>query len=86
MEIHNPGDYSEADAFALAMLCVMLLSMGMIAMLFFLIRKSNSRRDAQVDDLLDEVARDAKPRPEPSTPKPVLEDWEKEADWWKKNE
>ncbi len=86
MEIHNPGDYSAADAFAVSMLCVMLLSMGVIAMLFFLIRKSSSRRDAQIDDLLDEVARDAKPQPAPSTPKPILEDWEKEPDWWKKNE
>jgi hypothetical protein len=84
MEIHNPGDYTAADAFALAMLCVMLLSMGVIAMLFFLIRKSSSRRDAQVDELLEELARDEKPQPAASTPAPILEDWEKEPDWWKK--
>jgi len=84
MEIHNPGDYTAADAFALAMLCVMLLSMGVIAMLFFLIRKSSSRRDAQVDELLEELARDEKPQPAASIPAPILEDWEKEPDWWKK--
>lgn len=88
MEIHNPGDYSAVDAFALAMLLMMLLSMGVIALLFYTIRRSAQRRNTQVDDLIEEVARDVqetKQEPAASPGKAILEAWEKEPDWWKKS-
>ena len=85
MEIHNPGDYSAADAFALAMLLMMMLSMGMIALLFYTIRRSAQKRNTAVDDLLEEVTRDSKEEPAATPGKPTLEAWEKEPDWWKKS-
>ena len=85
METYNPGDHSATDAFALAMLVMMLLSMGVIALLFYTIRRSAQKRDTQVDDLLDEVSRDAKEEPAATPRKPTLEAWEKEPDWWKKS-
>ncbi len=96
MEIQNPGEYSAADAFALAMLCMMFLSMGVIALLFFTIGRSAGKRNAQVDELIDEVTNDAKDTKAPQATKDageepaaapgkaVLEEWEKEPDWWKK--
>ena len=86
MEIHNPGDYSAVDAFAVAMLLMMTLSMGVIALLFYTILRNARRRNRDVENLIDEVAEDAAAEPAASPEKATLEAWEKEADWWKKSE
>ncbi len=86
MEIHNPGDYSAVDAFAVAMLLMMTLSMGVIALLFYTILRNARRRNRDVENLIDEVAEDAAAEPAASPAKATLEAWEKEADWWKKSE
>lgn len=77
---------SAADGFVLAMLGVMLLSAGVIALLIFCGLRNAARRDRQVDDLIDEVNREAdrkKTAPaKAEAPKP--EPWERDGDWWKK--
>lgn len=72
-----------ADAFALAMLTVIFVSMGVVAMLFFCMRRNASRRNPHVDELIEEIS--LPPRPAETThaetarPAP----WEKNSDWWK---
>jgi hypothetical protein len=90
-KIRNPensmttASLSAADGFVLAMLGMMLLSIGVVALLIFCGLRNAARRDRRVDELLDELAEEAKqknPAPAASeTPKP--EPWEKDGDWWK---
>lgn len=76
-----------ADGFVLAMLTVMMVSFGIVALLIFCGLRSAARRNPEVDDLIEEVAAEESHQPPaPVTAKdPIpLELWEKEADWWKK--
>ncbi len=77
---------SAADGFVLTMLGVMLLSGGVIALLIFCGLRNVARRDRQVDDLLDEVNREAdrKKHAPAKTEAPKPEPWERDGDWWKK--
>ena len=68
----------------ITLLAMMALSLSVVAGLFYCMRRNVARRDAQVDELLEEVAdgerrkkqaiRDAAKAPEP---------WERDGDWWK---
>ncbi|MGJ8633239.1 MAG: hypothetical protein ACSHX7_04905 [Luteolibacter sp.] len=74
----------EADAFALMMLAMILLSMGVIVMLLVCMARNAGRRDKGVDELLDELERDQGPVRKPDPKKgEKREDWEKDGDWWK---
>jgi hypothetical protein len=75
---------SANDGFVLAMLTMMALSLGLVAMLFFCMRKNGANRNRQVEELLEEVAAEEK-RDEirKSDPSPPAEPWERNADWWK---
>ncbi len=77
---------SAADGFVLAMIAMMLISAGVIALLIVCGLRNAARRDRQVDDLLDEVNQKEEPKKPASTkaeaPKP--EPWERDGDWWKK--
>ncbi|NQX02988.1 hypothetical protein HQ447_20200 [bacterium] len=77
---------SAADGFVLAMLGMMLLSIGVVALLIFCGLRNAARRDRQVDELLDEVAEEAKPKKTApaASDAPKAEPWEKDGDWWKK--
>ncbi len=77
---------SAADGFAIAMLAMIFLSMGVIGVLLLCMRRSASRRDRHVDELFDEMEEDerkqelarANPEKKPEVP------WERDGDWWKK--
>jgi len=73
-----------ADGFVIAMLVMMGLSLGVVALLFICMRRNAVRRDHHVDELLDEMAeseRKAKQAATGEAPKP--EPWERDGDWWK---
>ena len=83
------GPTSPADGFAIAMLGMILLALGIIGLLIICMRRNSAKRDPQVDALLDELAEEE--RAAESTPWPAPKDpqqsgspqWEREADWWK---
>ena len=76
---------TESDIFALSMFGVILLSFGVLLMLGFCMFRNASRRDGDVDRLLEEVAEEEKA----STGGKIVagevkrELWEKDGDWWK---
>jgi hypothetical protein len=76
---------SASDGFVIAMLSIIGLSLGVVALLFFCMRRSAARRDDQVDELLEEVAEEER-REKLRAPaeKPQAEPWERDGDWWKK--
>lgn len=78
----GPVHTAEGDAFALAMIVVMVCGMGVIAMILFTIFRNAAKRNKDVEDLIDEASR------EDETPKTPVgaskKAWEKDADWWKK--
>ena len=81
-----PAQIAASDGFAIAMLGVILLSMGMIGVLFWCMKRNAARRDPHVDSLLEELEeeerRERLPRTAPGGEKP-REPWERESDWWK---
>jgi hypothetical protein len=76
------GIITAADGFVLAMLGMMILSTGVIALLIFCGLRNAARRNRQVDELLEEVAEEVRREKVARAPKP--EPWEKDGDWWKK--
>lgn len=81
-----PEPMSASDGFAIAMLAMILCSMGVIAMLIFCMFRNASKRDPQVDELLDEMAEDerkSKVAGVAAEPSESSELWERGADWWK---
>lgn len=81
-----PAQIAASDGFAIAMLGVILLSMGMIGVLFWCMKRNAARRDPHVDSLLEELEDDER-RERLSRTAPVdeksREPWERESDWWK---
>jgi hypothetical protein len=79
------GDVTAADAFALAMIGVMFLGMGVVSLIFFSIRRSSVSRDPEVEALLEEIGEPEEiPPAEPAEPKrPAASAWERDGDWWK---
>lgn len=78
---------SAVDGFVLAMLTVMTLSFGIVVLLIGCGLRNAARRNAAVDELLEEVAAEEnQPAAASFAAKDAipLELWEKEADWWKK--
>lgn len=51
----NGGPTSEGDAFAIAMLAVMVCGLGMVVFLLVTILRNASKRNSEVDDLIDET-------------------------------
>lgn len=81
------AEIGAADGFAIAMLGVIALAMGVIALLFFCMKLAAAKRDPHVDALLEELENEEresaktarmKEAASPSNP------WERDADWWKK--
>ncbi len=78
---------TEADGFALAMIAILMLSLGTVLGLLISILRHGSKRDREVEDLIDEVSRDetsSDPAPAGKTDPATREPWEKDGDWWKK--
>jgi hypothetical protein len=71
----------------IAMLSMMLLSFGVVALLFICMLRNAARREHQVEALLEEISQQPQPAPPAAAPaeaeKVALEPWEKQADWWK---
>ena len=76
---------TESDIFALSMFGVILLSFGVLLMLGFCMFRNASRRDGDVDRLLDEVAEDERATTVEKNPVGEMKSelWEKDGDWWK---
>ena len=77
---------TEPDAIAIAMLATILLSFGVVGMLFACMARNASRRDADVDRLLEELEHDEKSAKQVkagSVEGRKSEPWEKDGDWWK---
>lgn len=74
-----------SDGFALMMLVVVLIALGVIASLCLCMRANVARRNRQVDDLIDEVSHDEQRRSR-ATRKDAAsaQPWERDGDWWKK--
>ncbi len=81
MQLILSESMSPADGMVLAMLTMMSLAMGVIALLVFCMRRNASRRDPEVDTLLEEVAAAEKQPARNETPEP--KPWERDSDWWK---
>ncbi len=78
--------FAAADGFVFAMLAMIGLSFGVVALLFICMHRNAMRRDHEVDDLLDEVSQEPeppKPTPPPAEDPIPAEPWEKKPDWWK---
>ncbi len=78
MPLHS----NETDAFAIAMIVVMIGAFGVIALIIFTILRNASKRNHDVEELMDDIERDAKKAKAPAGKK--AEPWEKDGDWWKK--
>ncbi len=78
--------FTEADGFALAMLVVILLSFGVLIMLGFCMFRNASRRNGDVDRLIEELTDDEKNSgvgKVAAGDKLRREVWEKDGDWWR---
>jgi hypothetical protein len=75
-----------ADGFAMAMVLILTLGLGVVALLLGSIVRHGKRRDHELEALLDEVRRETEPdrQPAPSAPPESREPWERDGDWWKK--
>jgi hypothetical protein len=89
----NLGLLHAADGFAMAMVVILTLSLGIVALLAAGIYRSSKRREnEEVEKLLEEVRRDLEEEEEAQQPKHPTppagaedrEPWEKDVDWWKK--
>ncbi len=84
---------TETDGLAIALLVTVLTSFGVIIMLLGCMLWNASRRDQDVDQLLDEMeksekdgeSRAAEARAKGGRGEDKLEDWERAGDWWKKD-
>ncbi len=76
---------TESDGLALAMLATLLVSFGVIVMLLGCMLRNASRRNKEVDDLLEELERDEKVETKAGKAKPMekREEWERDGDWWR---
>jgi hypothetical protein len=73
----------ESDVFAVSMLLVIFCGMGVVGLLLLTMRWRASRRDSQVDELLEELAAEEKKQAAVGAVEEKRKPWEKEADWWK---
>lgn len=76
---------TEVDGLALTMLAMIMLSLGVVVMLLACMLRNASKRDQDVDHLLDEMEREEKSgKPaKAGTAEEKKQPWEKEGDWWK---
>jgi hypothetical protein len=81
---------TSADGFVIAMITILAASFGVVFLILLSIVRHGGRRDREVERLIDEVEREARPPQPPRQPagdSPAAESpepWEKEPDWWKR--
>ncbi len=82
----NTQQLSAVDGFVLAMIAMMVLSAGVIALLIFCGLRNAARRNREVDELLDEVNQEEeREKHAPAKSEAIKsEPWERDGDWWKK--
>ena len=86
----NLGLLHAADGFAMTMVVILVLSLGMIASLGIAIYRNGKRHENEVEKLLEELRRreeeeeQQQTHPTPPAGTEPREPWEKEPDWWKK--
>ena len=80
------GEVSAVDGLALAMVAILTLSLGIVALLAAGIYRSGKRRESEVEKLLEELRREEEEKRHPASPAggEEREPWEKEVDWWRK--
>ena len=76
-----------ADALALTMVAVLAFALGSIATLFLIMGRHGKRNEGRLELPEQEESDEKKPKSKPLAPQSEngvpLDDWEKEADWWK---
>ena len=77
----NWATLGAGDAFALAMLGVIALSFATVLVLLVSMLRHSSRRDPEVERLIEEAREEAGTASE-NSPGPQPAPWEKPADWW----
>ena len=75
---------TDADGFALAMLAMLVLSLGFLLGILIVILRNGAKRDRDVEDLIEEVTRQ-EPKETPAGESPPRQAWERDADWWRKD-
>lgn len=81
------GAVNAADGFAMAMVVILVLSLGVVALLVTGIYRSGKRRESEVEKLLEELREGEDAEKHPASPGGGEEraPWEREEDWWKKS-
>lgn len=82
------GAVNAVDGFAMTMVLILVLSLGVVALLVTGIYRSGKRRENEVEKLLDELRREEEEgEKHPASPSGGEEraPWEREEDWWKKS-
>ena len=81
------GVVSAVDGFAVAMVVILVLSLGVVALLVTGIYRSGKRRENEVEKLLDELREEEEreeKHPASSGGAEERAPWERDEDWWKK--
>lgn len=80
------GAVNATDGFALAMVVILTMSFGVVALLLAGIYRSGKQRETEEEKLIAELRREEDEEKHPASPTggEEREPWEKEADWWKK--
>ena len=84
----NLGILHAADGFAMAMVVILIFSLGIVASLAVGIYRSGKQRENDVEKLLEELRREEeeeqRKHPAPPSGSEQREPWEQDVDWWKK--
>ena len=75
---------SAPDALAVTMVAVLAFALGALATMFFVIRGNARRNHSRLELPEEEELQPATKASTKSDSEPTPEEWEKEADWWKK--
>jgi hypothetical protein len=80
------GAVTATDGFALAMVAILTLSLGVVALLVLGIYRSGKQRESEVDTLLEELRRDEEAEKHPAAPgaTETRDPWEKDPEWWRR--
>lgn len=81
------GAVNPADGLAMALVVILVLSFGVVALLVGFIKRNGRRAETEAEKLLEELRREEDEERHPAPPSgkaETREPWEREDDWWKK--
>jgi hypothetical protein len=81
------GAVNPADGLAMAMVVILVLSFGVVALLVLCIKRNGKQAETEVERLLEELRREEEEEKHPAPPSGTAdarEPWEREEDWWKR--